>query len=92
VGLQAAEHPRFFSAISQLWGSTFARPDPPAPCYHDHPFPTPDPTRGFMYMDRVGFRVPETVSELHRKGKRPLQRSLTPHLDCCPSAMFDSGG
>lgn len=34
--------------------------------------------------------MPDTISQKHAKGKRPLQRSLTPHLDCCPSALYDS--
>lgn len=45
-----------------------------------------------MAIDRVCFRVPENISEkFHvKKGKKvqKLQRSLTPHLDCCPHNMF----
>jgi hypothetical protein len=53
-------------------------------------------------MDRVGFRVPDAVAEAHarvdpnakKKMKRPLplQRSLTPHLDCCPSSIYSPDG
>lgn len=97
--LRLHQNPRFFQAISQLWDATFARFDPNtdddeehARVYNAHPFGPFDPSKGFMYVDRVGFRVPDAVAALHRRGKRPLQRSLTPHLDCCPSALYDSGG
>lgn len=97
--LEMAQNPRFFQAISQLWAATFAAapaPDPDDPndharVYGSHPFGPFDPSKGYFYMDRVGFRVPDRIAERHRKGKRPLQRSLTPHLDCCPSALYDSG-
>ncbi len=97
--LQLHQNPRFFQAISQLWAATFAahgddvRDDPEhARVYGSHPFGPFDPSAGYFYIDRVGFRVPDSIAGLHSKGKRPLQRSLTPHLDCCPSALFDSGG
>ena len=61
----------------------------------------------FAHVDRVGFRVPDKVSELHSQhvaqrthkvsNKRiarrlQLQRSLTPHLDCCPVDLHYGGG
>lgn len=55
-----------------------------------HPYGAFDPTQGFFYLDRTGFRVPDRISQCHARGKRPLQRSLTPHLDCCPSALYSS--
>lgn len=57
---------------------------------YSHPYGPFDPNRGFFYLDRTGFRVPDRISQRHAKGKRPLQRSLTPHLDCCPSALYSS--
>ena len=42
----------------------------------------------WAHVDRVGFRVPDGVPA---RG-RPLQRSLTPHLDCCPDEMDAGGG
>lgn len=94
--LHMHQNPRFFQAVSQLWAATFAacpnNDDPEhARVYSNHPFGPFDPSKGYAYIDRVGFRVPDRVAQLHRKGKRPLQRSLTPHLDCCPSALYDSG-
>lgn len=55
-----------------------------------HPYGPFDPKQGYFYLDRTGFRVPDHISQRHAKGKRPLQRSLTPHLDCCPSALYSS--
>lgn len=55
------------------------------------------------HVDRIGFRLPEAVIERHaedssecigtaRRRKHRLQRSLTPHLDCCPTALHAGGG
>lgn len=63
--------------------------DPPKTVYA-HPYGPFDPNQGYFYLDRTGFRVPDHISQRHTKGKRPLQRSLTPHLDCCPSALYSS--
>ena len=45
-----------------------------------------------MYIDRCCFRVPDSIvdsqSALDRRKK--LQRSLTPHLDCCPHSIFEA--
>ena len=58
------------------------------------------------HVDRIGFRLPDafnTTEEKKRnnngranvKGKKKrngqLQRSLTPHLDCCPDDMYGGG-
>lgn len=39
-----------------------------------------------MYIDRVCFRLPESICALlgGKKKRKKIQRSLTPHLDCCP--------
>lgn len=85
--LELAQNERFFKAVSSLWRHTWA--DPEAKEFQfTEPF---DPTRGYFYLDRAGFRVPDHVSESFKKGSRPLQRSLTPHLDCCPSALWSEG-
>lgn len=55
-----------------------------------HPYGPFDPNQGYFYLDRTGFRVPDHISQRHAKGRRLLQRSLTPHLDCCPSALYSS--
>jgi len=43
-----------------------------------------DLTRGYCYLDRIGYRLPTALSNALGSGKKGLQRSLTPHLDCCP--------
>jgi hypothetical protein len=61
-----------------------------------HPFGSFNPFHGYMAIDRVCFRLPEELSQelgAEKKGgknkKYGLQRSLTPHLDCCPHNRFD---
>jgi len=62
--------------------------------------------RGYLYIDRIGYRIPSNLSKqvgLHlyakaksenpqnppnKRKKKPIQRSLTPHLDCCPDAIL----
>ena len=41
----------------------------------------------WAHVDRVGVRVPDAAGK-----KRALQRSLTPHLDCCPDRLHAGGG
>jgi len=90
--LQLAEHPAIFRVVSQLWRATFAQ----ASSGHSQPYlwSTPygsfDPDRGFAYIDRVGFRVPSSIAAVHAVKKMKLQRSLTPHLDCCPHDLYAS--
>jgi hypothetical protein len=132
--LQLAEHPKLFGAVSELWAASFASAVHPDFRHRYGPF---NPARGYAYIDRVCFRVPDDVAHLHaadpnappavaaaatvavllapaspsaggdmahapaaasppppaplplgknaQKRRRPLQRSLTPHLDCCPA-------
>ena len=85
-----------------------------------HPYGAFDCHKGYMYIDRIGYRLPTKLakelgakartvgtttadtsvsrgmSNTHhhddnkKKAKKsmPIQRSLTPHLDCCPSTFF----
>ena len=91
------EHPRVVSAIQDLWASTYSSYNKRSisdtyRSIYSHPFNEFNPRKGFMYIDRVCFRVPTIISEslFSKEGKKRkfLQRSLTPHLDCCPHAMF----
>jgi hypothetical protein len=89
--LSLAEHPVIFAVMAQLWEATFGSNDP----LYSHGHGRFESNHGYTYIDRVGFRVPSRISRMHGKesikGKRkPLQRSLTPHLDCCP-ASFHGG-
>jgi len=119
--LEVALHPKFFSIISQLWEASFHHKekrngsidcerndayDPKA-----HPFGPFDFKHGYIYMDRIGYRIPTALAQtigvqsdkidlpttkIHskknqRKQNRPIQRSLTPHLDCCPETILQIG-
>ena len=54
-----------------------------------HPFGSFDAANsGYLYMNRVCFRVSDKIAAIHSKKKRKLQRCLAPHLDCCPHDMF----
>ena len=62
-----------------------------------HPFGRFDPQKAYSYIDRIGYRLPsalaETLGKEHYKGKKrklPIQRGLTPHLDCCPDTYDES--
>lgn len=75
--------------MTELWTATYAQQTHPD---FTHPHGAFDGKRGYMYMNRVCYRVPDAVSKLHgAKKARPMQRSLTPHLDCCPAHPFESG-
>ena len=86
--LKLNEHPVIFSIMSDVWRASY--------CSHNdlfsHIFGDIDPDKGFMYIDRLCYRVPEDISQKFSGGKkRSLQRSLTPHLDCCPHKLYDFG-
>ena len=92
---------RIFNIISKLWESTYATYDEKkhSPNNHlfYHPFGKFDYKTGYIYMNRVCFRIPDYISKQCVKNnnnkngnkkinkKRGLQRCLAPHLDCCPN-------
>ena len=68
-----------------------------------HPYGPFDCRKGFCYIDRIGYRLPTELatqlgtdlqspetSNMKKKKKKSvaIQRSLTPHLDCCPDTFF----
>ena len=58
---------------------------------YSHPFGKFDTNQGFVYMNRVCYRVSDDISNYYAKGakkRRKLQRCLAPHLDCCPHDLF----
>lgn len=78
---------RIVSLIEDIWSFTYAVQHP----FFTHPFETINPQRAYMAVDRVCFRLPEYLSQqLGKSSKHPLQRSLTPHLDCCPHQLFNN--
>ena len=87
--LKINQNERLFSIVSQLWAATYAQCDEKS--LFAHPYGAFDATRGYMYLDRVCYRVPDTIASMHAssgKGSRVLQRSLAPHWDCCPADQF----
>jgi hypothetical protein len=106
-----ATHPDLFAATTQLWEAAYCHNNEQKQdlvatndVYKWHPYGSFDCTKGYMYIDRIGYRIPTklahelgTKARLHatampptsrRKKIPPIQRSLTPHLDCCPTSMF----
>ena len=64
-----------------------------------HPHGAFDASTALAHVDRIGYRLPEAHNTAKRnqasqKGSRArtLQRSLTPHMDCCPTALHAGGG
>uniref|UniRef100_A0AAV1UR86 Phytanoyl-CoA dioxygenase n=1 Tax=Peronospora matthiolae TaxID=2874970 RepID=A0AAV1UR86_9STRA len=87
--LKVAEHEKTFAAMTDLWQATYAQNHPD----FQHPFGAFNSKQGYMYINRVCYRVPDALSTKFAatKKSRPMQRSLTPHWDCCPSKMYESG-
>jgi hypothetical protein len=108
--LAVNEHPSVVRAVMDVWAHTYGTATPDGDGVYSHPFGPFDPRKGYMYIDRVCFRVPEAVNDAasaavassssssssssskNKKKARGLQRSLTPHIDCCPHRMFTSVG
>jgi hypothetical protein len=81
-------HPKLFAITSQLWEAAYlVHPIGPIP----RPHGSFDVTKGYMYLDRIGYRLPTVLARTAGSQKRPIQRSLTPHLDCCPETFYDVG-
>jgi hypothetical protein len=85
--LKINEHPKVVSIMMNLWKETYSSNND----IFNHSFGEFNHNNGYIYIDRVCYRVPDRISSIHGKGKRKLQRSLTPHLDCCPHKLFTSG-
>ena len=78
---QLMQNPKILNIIQSLWQLTY--------CSNHSSFFSPfgvfDYTKAIMYIDRVCFRLPDNVVDSFGGGKKQkIQRSLTPHLDCCP--------
>jgi hypothetical protein len=105
-----ASHPLLFRATTQLWGAAYCHRGEQKEevsqedMFKWHPYGSFELNRGFMYVDRVGYRLPTTLAETlgsgsqldcgdqptrgKKKKHKSLQRCLTPHLDCCPETFF----
>jgi hypothetical protein len=101
-----ATHAKLFSMTTQLWKAAYNRgshQDNKESISKEHRFQWHpyggdiDFSKGYVYIDRLGYRLPSTLSQswgdrIHsgqkKKKLRSVQRSLTPHLDCCPENLF----
>lgn len=85
------EHPKIVDALQDLWSATYASYDPSSSTdsIFPHPFGPFSPREGYMYIDRVCYRIPSSSEEIQgiKNKKKQLQRPLGPHLDCCPHNM-----
>jgi hypothetical protein len=97
---------KLFRATQQLWKASHAHN---GESEHElilmgkqeryHPFGKFDADKGYMYIDRLGYRIPTKIAQSvgekmnpspegeqskTKKSRAAIQRSLTPHLDCCP--------
>jgi len=100
--MKLASNPRLFNATSQLWEAAYCHNGESLDALDDeftfkwHPYGPFDCTRGYMYIDRIGYRIPTSLAKQLgsdisvTKKSKPIQRSLTPHLDCCPDNFFSA--
>lgn len=115
--MKVAAHTQLFDITSDLWNAAYCHKGESHEELRDdeqfmwHPYGAFDCHKGYMYIDRIGYRLPTRLAEdlgtkLSGGGgsedssttgnqkvnskKTPIQRSLTPHLDCCPDALFSS--
>ena len=92
--LSLLSNPKVLSTYLSLLHGTFAA-KPPNPLFPmPRPYTSTSSRNVFMYCDRVGYRLPDalnintaTATATGSKKKRKIQRSLTPHLDCCPQTF-----
>ena len=82
--MKLIEHSLILHIMQDLWEQTFAFNSDP----FSHPYGIFDSNKAYAYIDRICFRLPDSLSTLYGSKKKPLQRGLAPHLDCCPHNMF----
>eukprot|EP00164_Ancoracysta_twista_P001163 GFYU01001530.1.p1 GENE.GFYU01001530.1~~GFYU01001530.1.p1 ORF type:complete len:389 (-),score=64.04 GFYU01001530.1:98-1219(-) len=81
---------RMMTAMSQLWGASYASGKTPG---YENPFGPFDHEKGYMYVDRCGYRIPtQAAVELGKENNDPIQKSVGPHVDCCPSDLYGTDG
>lgn len=96
--MKVACNKRLFHATCQLWQAAYCHDGERQEDLDDsnmfqwHPYGPFDCKRGYMYIDRIGYRIPTNLAKKLGSGTtrktKPIQRSLTPHLDCCPGNFF----
>ena len=103
--LEIGSNPRLFQITQELWKAAYCHNGetkerlPETERFRWHPFGAFDCNRGYMYIDRIGYRLPTKLSDelgecinLQRKKRKvtAIQRSLTPHFDCCPDRLYEN--
>lgn len=88
--LQLNEDPIVLAIMQALWAASYASGEVP---HFQHPYGPFDSNKGYMYIDRCCFRLPDELIyppgvDGTKSKRKTLQRSLTPHLDCCPHEMY----
>jgi hypothetical protein len=100
--MDIATNSKLFEMTTQLWNAAYCHEGEnqeslsPESQVQWHPHGAFDFNKGCMYIDRIGYRLPTKVAQEvgeringHKKKKsRSIQRSLTPHLDCCPGSLY----
>ncbi|KAG7374461.1 UPF0029 domain containing protein [Nitzschia inconspicua] len=102
--LGVATNTKLFRMTTELWKAAYNQGGSPKYSlsvdqqYQWHPYGGDiDYDKGYVYIDRLGYRLPTALSqswgdrihpEQKKKKLRAMQRSLTPHLDCCPDSFF----
>jgi hypothetical protein len=97
---------KLFSMTVQLWKAMYKHGGqdkeslPSDQIFLWHPHGDVDFDKGYVYIDRCGYRLPSSLAQswgeiLHpdvvkKKKMRSIQRSLTPHLDCCPDNFYET--
>jgi hypothetical protein len=107
-------NPSLLAITQQLWKAAYLPIQPnenqctAEKYWKFHPYGNFDCDKGYLYIDRIGYRLPTELAEKlgasdsmeagdnkSRAKKRKsvaIQRSLTPHLDCCPETFFSTHG
>mmetsp|Transcript_12413 Transcript_12413/g.29099 ORF Transcript_12413/g.29099 Transcript_12413/m.29099 type:complete len:337 (+) Transcript_12413:189-1199(+) len=81
------QHPKLFGTVAALWNATYASGKTPG---YETPLGSFDPSRGYIYIDRAGFRIPDRIIQMYPVEDRaqPLQFGVHPHFDCDPLALW----
>ena len=85
--LRLNEHPKVVSVITSLWKMSYCA----GLSAFKSPFGMFSHSTPLAYIDRICFRLPEFIIDSFGGTKRHrVQRSLTPHLDCCPQDVCEA--
>jgi hypothetical protein len=97
--MDIATKANLFKITTELWDAAYGREDDmdTCPVWH-HPYGSFKCDKGYLYIDRICYRLPtksarnlgEKINSDRKKKARSIQRSLTPHLDCCPDTYYQT--